>query len=91
MVEITNEQFNALAKKVEELEKKVKRDGKKDRKDKPKKPPSAYNKFVGEMIKELKKDPENKDKAHTEVFSMAVAAWNENKKKVAAEAEVEAK
>ena len=78
MVEITRKEFDDLSAEVKNLRKMAMEGGVKKPK-KPKRPPSKYNIFVGEQIKELRL--KNPDKEHKVIFGLAVAAWNEQKKK----------
>lgn len=69
---VTRAEFDALNKKVNQLEKSS---GKKRVKRKP----SEFNNFVGSEIKKIK--ARDKTLSHTDAFSAAVKAWNKKKGK----------
>ena len=75
MSEVTREEFDKLRKDFDSLKKNTKF-GKADKKTRP---PSDYNKFVGENIRRLK--GEKPDMEHKLAFSEAVALWNKKKGK----------
>lgn len=74
MTEIEN-----LRKEVDELKKTVEDIKNGEKKVKRHRPPSEFNKFVGDKIKELKE--KNPNMPHKELFSGAVALWNKTKAK----------
>lgn len=83
---VTRSEFEALKKSFEKMEKSIKRGGNgeaKEKKERVKKEPNAYNIFIRE---EAKKE-EYKDLKPVERFKLCSVAWQKRKAELAAQAE----